>query len=88
MSFVDQEQYSSVLKEAKEAVETEPQREDMLSRPGTGEMFEEDYIPTVSVNNNCLVLTKKRWEKISTLFTSLWRNFGPLFFILHYFIDV
>ncbi|XP_060779913.1 hydrocephalus-inducing protein homolog [Neoarius graeffei] len=45
---LNEEQYSSVLKEAKEAVESEPQREDMLSRPSTGfgELCEEDYIPT------------------------------------------
>ncbi|XP_053479109.1 hydrocephalus-inducing protein homolog [Ictalurus furcatus] len=41
-------QYSSVLKEAKKAVESEPQREDMLSRAGTGfgELCVEDNIPT------------------------------------------
>lgn len=52
--FVDDKQYSSVLKEAKEAVESEPQREEMLSRPGTGfgELSEDDYIPTVSVSSN------------------------------------
>lgn len=47
-------QYSSVLKEAKKAVESEPQREDMLSRAGTGfgELCEEDNIPTVSAPQN------------------------------------
>ncbi|KAG7333195.1 hypothetical protein KOW79_003330 [Hemibagrus wyckioides] len=45
---LNEEQFSSVLKQAKEAVESESQREDMLSRPGTGfgEMCEEDYITT------------------------------------------
>ncbi|XP_047008963.2 hydrocephalus-inducing protein homolog isoform X3 [Ictalurus punctatus] len=45
---LNEKQYSSVLKEAKKAVESEPQREDMLSRAGTefGELCEEDYIPT------------------------------------------
>lgn len=52
--FVDKEEYSSVLKEAKEVVKREPLREDMLSRPGTGfgELCEEDYIPTVSAIPN------------------------------------
>ncbi|XP_047678536.1 hydrocephalus-inducing protein-like isoform X5 [Tachysurus fulvidraco] len=45
---LNEEQYSSVLKQAKEAVESESQREDILSRPGTGfgETYEVDYIPT------------------------------------------
>lgn len=43
-----------MLKQAKEAVESESQRENILSRPGTGfgEMCEEDYITTVSPHFN------------------------------------
>ncbi|XP_049339422.1 hydrocephalus-inducing protein homolog isoform X2 [Astyanax mexicanus] len=45
---LDKEQYNSVVKEAKEAMESERQREEALSRPATGEaeICEEDYIPT------------------------------------------
>ncbi|XP_062860193.1 hydrocephalus-inducing protein homolog [Trichomycterus rosablanca] len=45
---LNEEHYSSVLKEAKEAIEHEHQREDMLSRPatGNGELCELDCIPT------------------------------------------
>lgn len=52
--FVGEVEYSSVLKEAKEAVESEPQREDILGTPGTGfgELCEVDYIPTVSAPLN------------------------------------
>ncbi|KAK2848119.1 hypothetical protein Q7C36_009801 [Tachysurus vachellii] len=48
---LNEEQYSLVLKQAKEAVESESQREDMLRRPGTGfgETYEVDYIPTYDV---------------------------------------
>ncbi|XP_035381538.1 hydrocephalus-inducing protein homolog [Electrophorus electricus] len=48
---LDEERYSSVLKEAREAVESRRQREEALSRPGTGwaeELCEEDCTPTVS----------------------------------------
>ncbi|XP_072551301.1 hydrocephalus-inducing protein homolog [Salminus brasiliensis] len=45
---LDEERYISVMMEAKEAVESERQREEVLSRPATAEveMHEEDYIPT------------------------------------------
>ncbi|XP_076848184.1 hydrocephalus-inducing protein homolog isoform X3 [Brachyhypopomus gauderio] len=49
---LDEERYSSVLKEAKEAMESRRQREEVLSRPGTGggeELPEEDCIPTYDV---------------------------------------
>ncbi|KAF5907639.1 hydrocephalus-inducing protein, partial [Clarias magur] len=48
---IDEEQYSSLLNEAKEAVGSESQREAMLCRPDTGfgELCEENYIPTYDV---------------------------------------
>jgi len=57
--WLDAEIYGSLLKEAKDSLENEELREGVLSRPVTvkEEMPpENDYIPTVSVCDNCTFL--------------------------------
>ncbi|KAI4885088.1 hypothetical protein NFI96_023140 [Prochilodus magdalenae] len=100
---VDEEQYNSVLKVAKETVESEVQREEGLSRPdtGEGELQEDDYVPTYDallqmeverllVKENALATEKPQREteqQETSRSSSKWRKKLSRFVLPEYVLD-
>ncbi|KAL6479129.1 hypothetical protein MHYP_G00125620 [Metynnis hypsauchen] len=100
---LDAERYGSVLKEAKEVVESERQREEVLSRPvtGEGELHEDDYIPTYNallqmeverllVKENAITIEKPQRDteqRETSRSSSKWRRKLSRFVLPEYVLD-
>ncbi|KAG7468631.1 hypothetical protein MATL_G00145140 [Megalops atlanticus] len=100
--ILEEEQYGSVLKEARAAVERERQREDTPSRPitGAGDLSVDDYVPTYDallqmeverllVKQNTELQVEKQEEDSSDTPTSAsrWRKRLSRFTLPEYLLD-